>query len=108
AGRRPAAVWLNRGLVPKSGSRSRNADRGSPSVDDERRPQMIIGIDPHKSSHTATAVDAATNTPVASLRIEASLAGYRKLLRWSEQFDDRHWAVENARGLGRHLAQWLV
>jgi transposase len=80
-----------------------------PSVDQERRPpQVIIGIDPHKSSHTATAVDATTNTPVASLRIDASLAGYRKLLRWSEQFDDRRWAVENARGLGRHLAQWLV
>ena len=69
---------------------------------------MIIGIDPHKSSHTATAVDSATNKPVASLRLDASLAGYRQLLRWSEQFTDRRWAVENARGLGRHLAQWLV
>lgn len=69
---------------------------------------MIIGIDPHKSSHTSIAVDAATNTPVASLRVDASLAGYRRLLRWSEQFNNRQWAVENARGLGRHLAQWLV
>ena len=69
---------------------------------------MIIGIDPHKSSHTATAVESATNTPVASIRVDASLAGYRQLLRWSEQFADRCWAVENARGLGRHLAQWLV
>ncbi len=69
---------------------------------------MIIGIDPHKSSHTATAVDSATNAPIASLRIDASLAGYRQLLRWSDQFTDRRWAVENARGLGRHLAQWLV
>ena len=68
----------------------------------------IIGIDPHKSSHTATAVDSATNKPVASLRIDASLAGYRQLLRWSEQFTERLWAVENARGLGRHLSQWLV
>ncbi|MEX2268593.1 MAG: IS110 family transposase [Acidimicrobiia bacterium] len=69
---------------------------------------MIIGVDPHKSSHTATAVDPATNTPVASMRIDASLAGYRQLLRWAAQFGDRRWAVENARGLGRHLAQWLV
>lgn len=69
---------------------------------------MIIGVDPHKSSHTATAVDPATNTPVASLRIDASLAGYRQLHRWAMQFIDRRWAVENARGLGRHLAQWLV
>ena len=47
---------------------------------------MIIGVDPHKSSHTATAVDPATNTAVASLRVDASLAGYRELLRWATQF----------------------
>lgn len=69
---------------------------------------MIIGVDPHKSSHTATAVDAATNAPVASLRIDASLAGYRELMRWVRQFPQRRWAVEGARGLGRHIAQWLV
>jgi len=69
---------------------------------------MIIGVDPHKVSHTATAIDPVTNTPVASLRIDASLVGYRELLRWTKQFDDRRWAIEGARGLGRHLAQWLV
>ncbi len=69
---------------------------------------MIIGIDPHKLSHTATAVDPATNTPTASLRVESSLVGYRRLLRWAGQFEDRRWAIENARGLGRHLSQWLV
>lgn len=69
---------------------------------------MIIGIDPHKLSHTATAVDPATNTAVTSLRVDASLSGYRELLRWAKQFEDRRWAVEGARGLGRHLAQWLV
>jgi len=69
---------------------------------------MIIGVDPHKSSHTATAVDPATNTPIASLRVEASLAGYRELQSWAKQFPDRRWAVEGARGPGRHIAQWVV
>lgn len=69
---------------------------------------MIIGIDPHKMSHTANAVDPTTNTTAASVRVDASLAGYRELMRWSRQFPDRRWAVENAHGLGRHLAQWLV
>jgi transposase len=69
---------------------------------------MIIGVDPHKSSHTATAVDPATNTAVASLRVDASLAGYRELVRWARQFPERRWAIENAKGLGCHLAQWLV
>jgi transposase len=45
---------------------------------------------------------------VSTLQIEASLAGYRHLLRWSARFVERRWAVENARGLGRHLAQWLT
>ena len=69
---------------------------------------MIIGVDPHKSSHTATAVDAATNTAVASIRVAASAAEYRRLLGWAVQFGERRWAVENAKGLGCHLAQWLV
>jgi transposase len=69
---------------------------------------IIIGIDPHKRVHTASAVDATTNRRLASVEIDASLAGYRRLKRWAEGFSDRRWAVENARGLGRHLAQWLV
>ena len=69
---------------------------------------MIIGVDPHKSSHTATAVDAVRNAAVGSLQVDATLAGYWHLLRWARQFKDRRWAVENARGLGCHLAQWLV
>ena len=69
---------------------------------------IIIGVDPHKRVHTASAVEPATNRRVATLEVEASLAGYRRLLRWAGGFGERRWAVENARGLGRHLAQWLV
>ena len=69
---------------------------------------IIIGVDPHKSSHTATAVDPATGQPVASITVPASTVGYRRLWRWAARFDQRRWAIENARGLGRHLAQWLV
>jgi transposase len=69
---------------------------------------MISGVDPHKSTHTATAVDPQTNRTVASVRIDASLAEYRWLLRWARQFDSRRWAVENAEGLGRHLSWWLL
>jgi transposase len=69
---------------------------------------IIIGVDPHKRVHTASAVEPATNQRVATLEVEASLNGYRRLLRWADGFSERRWAVENARGLGRHLAQWLV
>ncbi len=69
---------------------------------------MIIGIDPHKMSHTANAVDPDHEHDRSVGAVDASLAGYRELMRWSRQFPDRRWAVENAHGLGRHLAQWLV
>lgn len=69
---------------------------------------MIIGVDPHKLSHTATAIEPGTNTVKCTLRIDSSFADYRRLLLWGRQFDDRKWAVENARGLGRHLSQWLI
>lgn len=69
---------------------------------------VIIGVDPHKRTHTASAVEPATSNVFATLQIDASLAGYRRLLRWASSFDERRWAIENARGLGRHLAQWLV
>ena len=53
-------------------------------------------------------MDGATNTPVSSLRVDATIHGYRHLLRWASQFGERRWADDNARGLGCHLAQWLV
>lgn len=69
---------------------------------------IVIGVDPHKSSHTASALDTRTHQLADRLRIEASLADYRRLLNWAKRFGERRWAVENAEGLGRHLAQWLV
>jgi transposase len=69
---------------------------------------VIIGVDPHKRMHVASVVEPATNRQVAALQVEASLAGYRRLLKWAGTFSERRWAVENTRGLGRHLAQWLL
>ena len=69
---------------------------------------VIIGIDPHERTHTASALQPGTNAVIATLKVDASLAGYRQLMRWAAGFGQRRWAVENARGLGRHLAPWLV
>ncbi|MGH3340662.1 MAG: IS110 family transposase [Propionibacteriaceae bacterium] len=69
---------------------------------------IIIGVDPHKRTHVASAVDSTTNRQLAVLEVAASLAGYRRLLTWAGRFDERRWAVENSQGLGRHLAQWLL
>ncbi|MBK3580461.1 IS110 family transposase [Streptomyces sp. MBT65] len=69
---------------------------------------ILIGVDPDKSTHTASAVDPVSNQQAGSLMIEASLAEYRQLLAWGRRWPQRKWVVENANGLGRHLAQWLL
>jgi transposase len=79
-----------------------------PMLSDRRSFVIIIGVDPHKRTHTASALEPGTHRVLATLQIDATLAGYRQLARWAAQFEVRRWAVENARGLGRHLAQWLA
>jgi transposase len=69
---------------------------------------IVIGVDPHKSTHTATALNPITNSEVGSLRIAASLLDYQRLITWAKAWPQRKWAIENAQGLGHHLAQWLL
>jgi transposase len=69
--------------------------------------EVIIGIDPHKGSHTAVALDRDEHT-LAKLRIKATAAQVEQLRAWAKPRPQRTWAVEGARGLGRLLAQQLV
>lgn len=71
-------------------------------------PEILIGVDPHKSTHTVAAVDPLTNQQVASLRIDAMLVDYKRVLKWAAQWPERKWAIENAKGLGRHFASLLA
>jgi transposase len=68
---------------------------------------VMIGVDPHKGSHTAVAVDAGERS-LAELRVRSGPKQLERLLQWAEQFPERTWAVENATGLGYLLAQQLV
>src|SRR5579859_3368550 len=68
---------------------------------------VMIGIDPHKGSHTAVAISAAEE-PLGELRVPASAAQAGTLARWAAGWPERTWAVEGAGGLGRLLAQQLV
>jgi hypothetical protein len=68
---------------------------------------VMIGVDPHKGSHTAVAVDKEERA-LAELRVRSGPKQLERLLQWAEQFPDRTWAVENATGLGFQLAQQLV
>jgi transposase len=68
---------------------------------------VMIGVDPHKGSHTAVVIDVAEE-PLGELRVCASAAQAGKLVAWAAAWPERTWAVEGARGLGRLLAQQLV
>jgi transposase len=67
----------------------------------------MIGIDPHKGSHTAAAIDNA-ETALGHLRVRASTGQVERLLGWAQQWPERTWAIEGAGGLGYLLAQQLV
>jgi transposase len=68
---------------------------------------VVIGIDPHKASHTATAIDPAEND-LGQIRVRAATDQVERLLAWAEAWPERTWAVENAGGLGYLLSQQLV
>jgi transposase len=69
---------------------------------------VIIGVDPHKSTHTAVAIDG-EERPLARLRLVAERCQTQRLLAWAEPLGaERTWAVESAGGLGKLLAQQLV
>jgi transposase len=68
---------------------------------------VIIGIDPHKASHTAAALDD-RHQLLDCLRVPANAGAVRRLLRWARHWPERRWAIEGAHGLGRLLAQQLL
>ena len=68
---------------------------------------VMIGVDPHKGSHTAVAIGAAEE-PLGQLRVRASAVQAERLAGWAQAWPERAWAVEGAGGLGHLLAQQLL
>ncbi|MGW2370646.1 IS110 family transposase [Streptomyces sp. NPDC001667] len=68
---------------------------------------ITIGIDPHKPSHTAVAVDAAGHK-IGQRRFVVNAGTFGQLIRWGEQGHERRFVIEGAGGLGRTLAQQLA
>ncbi len=68
-----------------------------------------IGIDPHKATHTAVAIDG-SETVLAEFTVAADRYQTKKLIDWASGLDGdgRRWAVEAAGGLGYLLSQQLV
>ena len=68
---------------------------------------VMIGIDPHKGSHTAVVIDR-DEVVIDKIRVRASASQVVELQEWALRYRDRCWAVESARGLGYLLSQQLV
>ena len=68
-----------------------------------------IGIDPHKATHTAVALDESERV-LSEVTVRATRSQLRMLLDWADRVDGdgRIWAVEAAGGLGYLLSQQLV
>src|SRR4051812_13619699 len=106
---RPRREWLKRGLqCPTSvcppalpiGSDARSTYMPA-------APDIIIGVDPHKASWTAAAVDR-DHRVHGILRVASSAAGYRELRVFAAQRPGARWAIEGGAGLGRPLAHRLL
>jgi transposase len=68
---------------------------------------VMIGVDPHKGSHTAAAVGPGEE-PLGQVQVLASASQAGQLIEWARAWPERTWAVEGAAGLGHLLAQQLV
>ena len=67
---------------------------------------FVIGVDPHKGSHTATVLDT-DERALGELRVRDRHQRQR-LMAWAEAFSPRTRAIEGATGTGALLAQQLV
>jgi hypothetical protein len=66
---------------------------------------VMIGVDPHKASSTAAALDEHGQL-LGQQRIPATLDGYQRLRRWAGRWPQRCWAVEGAHGVGHWPSGW--
>lgn len=68
---------------------------------------VTLGVDSHKRTHTAVAVNG-NGRQLASKTVAATSDGDRELLKWSRQWPKRQWAVEDCRHVSRRLESDLL
>jgi transposase len=68
---------------------------------------IVIGIDSHKRTHTAVAVDG-TGRKLGEVTVAATSPGHLELVRWAARYPDRAFASEDCRHLSRRLASDLL
>lgn len=76
----------------------------------ERGPGVIvIGIDPHKRTHTAAVVESTTGELIGEHTVKARQAGHEQLLSWARgHVGQRLWALEDCRHVSVSLERFLI
>ena len=70
---------------------------------------IVLGIDPHKKSHTVVAVEATTGEVLGELTVQTSDAGQARLLSWARSLaPERRFALEDCRHLTGRLERFLI
>jgi len=70
---------------------------------------IVVGIDPHKRTHTAVALDRATGAKLAELTVKARTPGFERLVEWARGLDQqRRFAIEDGRHVSGHLERHLI
>jgi hypothetical protein len=69
--------------------------------------RVVIGMDPHKRSVTIE-VMAADETVLGGGRFGTDIAGYRSMLAYARQWEQRVWGIEGCQGIGKHVAHRLL
>jgi transposase len=87
--------------------RIRSARHGIPTEQGDPTMKVMIGVDPHKGSHTATMLDRREHE-VRRITVRSGTRQVAELLAWADGVKPRTWAVESAGGMGYLLAQQLV
>ena len=85
--RQPVGVRSRRGSKEASSTFIRSARRGVPHVHEEDFMTVIIGIDPHKATHMAVAIDG-DEQAIARLEVTADRAQTQRLLAWAAPLGD--------------------
>jgi transposase len=70
---------------------------------------IVIGVDPHKQTHTAAAVEQGSGELRAERTVKARQAGHEQLLEWARSLNgERLWALEDCRHVSVSLERFLV
>jgi transposase len=70
---------------------------------------IVIGVDPHKGTHTAVAVDGASARARGERTVQARQVGFGELVRWARELcRERVWALEDCRHVSGALERFLL